>query len=194
MRDYPAALFVLLNAIRLREPGLDELLKGCLKNDRKDQEKLYRRYFGLMYHICSDFVSSRDEILSYMNDGYFKIFKSLKQFDSTRGSFESWAKRIMINACIDHKRAQEKNISMLSIDDFDTEFQHNDPHAKVAEKEIMKCLTRMPEITQRIFNLYVFKGYSHKEISENMRIAESTSRWHVMEARRALKKISHEIL
>jgi RNA polymerase sigma-70 factor (ECF subfamily) len=33
------------------------------------------------------------------------------------------------------------------------------------------------------------EGYSHKEISEELNISEGTSKWHLCEARKTLKKI-----
>jgi len=51
----------------------------------------------------------------------------------------------------------------------------------------------LPAVTQKVFSLHIFKGYSHKEIGEMLNMAESTSRWHVAEARKNLKQQAHKI-
>jgi RNA polymerase sigma-70 factor (ECF subfamily) len=39
-----------------------------------------------------------------------------------------------------------------------------------------------------VFNLYTVDGYSHKEIGEMLGINEGTSKWHLSNARKILKK------
>jgi RNA polymerase sigma-70 factor (ECF subfamily) len=43
-----------------------------------------------------------------------------------------------------------------------------------------------------VFNLYTIEGYSHQEIAAFLHITESTSRWHLTEARKRLRKIINE--
>jgi RNA polymerase sigma-70 factor (ECF subfamily) len=61
------------------------------------------------------------------------------------------------------------------------------------EEEVLYLIKKMPPVTQQVFSMHVFKGYSHKEIAEILGIAESTSRWHVSEARKNLKLQAHKI-
>jgi RNA polymerase sigma factor (sigma-70 family) len=61
------------------------------------------------------------------------------------------------------------------------------------EEEVLYLIKKMPPVTQKVFSLHIFKGYSHKEIAEMLDIAESTSRWHVAEARKNLRQQAHKI-
>ena len=94
----------------------------------------------------------------------------------------------MTNNCIDYARKQKTKIRHSNIDE-DPEAQNcstgEDP--RIAE-EVLEMMKNLPPGTRKIFSLHVFKGYSHKEISKIMNITESTSRWHVMEARKNLKQ------
>lgn len=169
-------------------------LKGCRENNRKAQEELYKHYFALMYHICKDFESERENILSLINEGFLKIFLNIASFSEEKGSFEAWAKRIMTNHCIDYKRRKENLSQTTALDDA--------PHVQnlctaapaFVEEEILFHMKKLPPTTKEIFSLHIFNGFSHKEIAEKMDIAESTSRWHVLEARKFLKKVAHKIL
>lgn len=169
-------------------------MQGCLKNNRIAQEKLYKYFFGLMYHICREFVSEKEEIISLVNEGFLKVFISIESFDEQKGNFEIWAKRVVKNNCIDHFRAKKRKPQTVPLEGNDPVAEDNPALYSIVENEVMLHLKKMPEATQRVFNLHVFKGFSHKEIADNMHIAESTSRWHVLEARRVLKKVSHKIL
>jgi RNA polymerase sigma-70 factor (ECF subfamily) len=39
-----------------------------------------------------------------------------------------------------------------------------------------------------VFNLYVFENRTHKEIAKILNITDSTSQWHLLNARRILKR------
>jgi len=43
-------------------------------------------------------------------------------------------------------------------------------------------------MTRTVFNLFVFEGYNHREISQQLDISEGTSHWHVHQARNTLQK------
>ena len=61
---------------------------------------------------------------------------------------------------------------------------------KVCIKEdILKELQKLPNKTRMVFNLYVFEGLSHREISQELDITEGTSHWHVNNARKIIKTL-----
>jgi len=55
-------------------------------------------------------------------------------------------------------------------------------------KELVKLIQGLPSMTRTVFNLFVFDGYNHKEISEQLSISEGTSHWHVHQARNLLQE------
>ena len=48
-------------------------------------------------------------------------------------------------------------------------------------------LAKLPDLTQKIFNLFAIDGYKHKEIGDYLGIPIGTSKWHVNDARKKLK-------
>jgi RNA polymerase sigma-70 factor (ECF subfamily) len=42
-------------------------------------------------------------------------------------------------------------------------------------------------VTGTVFNLYIYEGFTHKQISGQLGISEGTSKWHVSEAKKILK-------
>lgn len=81
----------------------EHLVAGCLKNDRRVQEQLYRKYANEMYAICLAYESDRDSAKDILQEAFIKVFKSMEQFDK-RGSLKGWIRRIITNTAIDFYR------------------------------------------------------------------------------------------
>ena len=56
-------------------------------------------------------------------------------------------------------------------------------------EDLLKLVESLPNSTKEVFKLYAIEGYPHKEISIKLGISEGTSKWHLSEARKKLKKI-----
>jgi RNA polymerase sigma-70 factor (ECF subfamily) len=178
----------------LRQNELRDIIDRCKRNDPIAQERLYKYYFALMYTICKGYSDNQQTIVSLVNEGFLKIFTNIKMFDFHKGHFESWAKKIITHTAIDHARSRKSGNHFVSLDDErgqQKEF-HEKPGTGV-EEEVLLLIKKMPRVTQQVFSLHVFNGYSHKEIAELLQIAESTSRWHVAEARKNLRLQAHKI-
>jgi hypothetical protein len=59
----------------------EQLINGCIKQDRRSQNELYKLYFPLMSSIALRYAPERDEALLYVNGGHYKVLKSLKTYD-----------------------------------------------------------------------------------------------------------------
>ena len=152
------------------------------------QERLYKHYFALMFSICKSYTYERQDTISLVNEGFLKIFLNLKSFDSLKGNFEGWAKKIVTNNCIDYARIQKNKTAHVPIEEEPSIENISTENKNYVEEEILQIMEKLSPTTQKVFSLHVFKGYSHKEISKTLNMAESTSRWHVMEARKNLRK------
>lgn len=180
--------------ISLRQHELDDIITACKTNNAIAQEKLYKHYFALMYTICKSFSDNQQTIIGIINEGFLKIFTNLHIFDSAKGNFEGWAKKIITNTAIDYVRSQKDKNKFIEIEAHhcDEKGLQQNPENYV-EEEVLYLIKKMPAVTQKVFSLHIFKGYSHKEIGEMLNMAESTSRWHVAEARKNLRQQAHKI-
>jgi len=78
------------------EEELHELIKGCVKQDRKCQKMLYKAFYGFAMGICLRYTNDRDEASGVLNQGFFKVFTHIDSFDTAR-PFKAWLGRIMMN-------------------------------------------------------------------------------------------------
>lgn len=185
----------------LSNKELSIYIDGCRQNDRACQKKLYSTYFGFAMSICYKYVSSKEDAIEIVNDGFLKVFKELVRyeaaFDDASASFGGWLKRIMINTAIDHFRKNKKLSLLDELTDTYEALENNSetPLQKLSYNEILKQVQTLPPGYLLVFNLYVFDGFTHKEIAEQLNIAEGTSKSNLARARTYLqKKLSGQLI
>lgn len=164
------------------------LIDRCKANDRAAQECLYKAFYADMFRICQRYTPHPHEALTVLNDAFLKIFKSIGQYDIGKGTFNAWIKTIVINTAIDFTRKQKREAYVIHIDQVheqgDEDFMLS-YHWK--REEILQHINLLPSVTKIVINLFAFDGYTHKDIAEMLNITETTSRWHLAEARKRLR-------
>lgn len=177
---------------------LETLISGCLRNERRAQEELFKLYYGKMLGVCMRYTSDRDTAEEVLQEGFIKIFDKLEAFDY-KGSFEGWIRRIMANTAIDHIRKSKKN-PLLTDNDEDFKLGTEDPIVNKEEIEFvgikaelaMEAINELSPAYRAVFNLYVLEEYTHKEIAEILGISEGTSKSNLSKAKLNLQKILKE--
>ena len=169
-----------------------EIIAGCRKKNRALQELLYKTYYSAFLKVCARYAKSMQDAEQLLNDGFLKIFTQIELFKNA-GSFAGWMQRIMVNTCIDYLRgtALKEDIIMhvhsIPAEESDISVD-NDAIENMDFKELVMVIQSLPAMTRTVFNLFVFEGFNHKEISEQLDISEGTSHWHVHQARNMLQK------
>jgi RNA polymerase sigma factor (sigma-70 family) len=163
-----------------------ELIEGCRQNNRKSQERLYKKYAGLMLGICFRYVKNRQEAEDVMMEGFMKIFKAIPNFVLS-GSFEGWMKRIMVYTAIEHYR----KLAKMPFDEFEAQDAMVDDHVidSMSARDILNLMHDMPEGYRVVFNMFAIEGYSHKEIANTLGISEGTSKSQFNRSKAYLKKL-----
>jgi RNA polymerase sigma factor (sigma-70 family) len=171
-----------------KSPALPELLAGCLRNQRRSQELLYRQFYGYAMSVCMRYTHSRDEALEVLNDGFLKVFTRLEQYD-TNQPFKGWLRRILINTAVDHYRAsvrhQHEDINEASHASADTV----DAYSQLAHEELIELIQQLSPAYRLVFNLYVIDGFSHEEIANQLMISVGASKSNLARARENLRAI-----
>lgn len=166
------------------------LIRGCLKDDRRSQEELYRRFYPAMMALCLRYVHGPADAVEVLNDAFLKIFRQLRKYDSSKAGLYTWMRKIVINTALDVLKKQSliRDIDLMPAGD-EAPAIENDAVSKFSADEILGLIGRLPVTTRLVFNLHAIDGFAHREISGMLGIAEGTSRWHLSEARRQLKSI-----
>jgi RNA polymerase sigma factor (sigma-70 family) len=175
----------------LSNEELDIILEHCRLNHRPSQEKLYKYYYADMFRLCQRYMPDPHIALSILNDAFLKAFQNIGKYQESLGNFKSWLKTIIINTAIDYLRKYKKDMRLIHIDiDMVQEKGNEDFHLNYQWKheELMQYLLQLPSVTRTVLNLFAFDGFSHKEIALQLDISETTSRWHLAEARKRLRQ------
>lgn len=77
----------------------NELIQGCLRDDRKYQEALFQRYAGKLMVVSLRYARHRMEAEDLLQDAFIRIFDHIDQFQG-KGSFEGWMRRIVVNTAL----------------------------------------------------------------------------------------------
>jgi len=167
---------------------IGELIAGCIKNDRKAQERLYKSFYESMMNLCVRYMKDEDDAKLVLNTGFLKVFNNIDKYDAKKAVLYTWIRTIIINSCLDHIKSKQNTIVTNELqEETNTAQAEAEITTKVNVNEILLLIRNLPAATQAVFNLYVVEGYSHKEIADLLKISEGTSKWHLSEARKNLK-------
>ena len=164
--------------------SLEQIIADCKKNHPKAQEQLYKLFAKKFFGVCLKYSRNYDEAQDNLQDGFIIIFKKIEQF-SGKGSFEGWAKRILINNAL----LRFKDIRFLEILDdniADVELEIDDE--TISLDYLLQIIQELPDHYRIVFSLYVLDAYSHKEISEMLKISTGTTKSNLYRARLILKE------
>lgn len=173
----------------MSQDELYELIEGCRRNDRAAQEIIYKHFYTDMFVICKRYTDHAHDALTILNDGFLKAFINISKYREDRGSFAPWLKTIIINTAIDYTRSSKRSAHIIQIDSV---FEQGDDDFQLSfnqyKEEVTEHLKLLPSVTRIVINLFAFDSYNYKEIAAMLGISESTTRWHVGEARKKLKR------
>ena len=182
-----------------KERSYSEEIDGCMRGERKYEQRLYEMFYGKMMAVCQRYTKNADQAKDILQDGFIKVFGSLDKFNKS-GSFEGWIRRIMVNTAIDHFRRAKNSYLLLGEDRSIEDFADSDAEDIRAEEEaddefsmkpadVINAMQKLTPAYRTVFNLYVFEEHTHKEIAELLGINVGTSKSNLAKAKNNLKKL-----
>ena len=170
-------------------PEIKNIINGCLKGNRRDQELLYRRHAPKLYAVCLQYSGNDEEARDILQEGFIKIFENLIHYKH-EGSFEGWMRRIMVNTALEKYRSRH---NLYRVDDIDQIPEpdaepDNEDYSGLEAVDLMEIIRELPPKYRMVFNLFAIEGYSHREISQMINISEGTSKSNLSRARIILQR------
>lgn len=175
---------------------IEQIVKGCQRNDRNSQKILYMSYYSTLLPLCARYTSNMEEARDLLHDAFLKIFEQIKKYKS-QGSFEGWLKAVVVNYAIDFYR-RKKKMRLLSADDEEnpiplkaetTETEEEQTFEQISPQQLLEAIQKLPDAYRMVFCLYYLENLSHKEIAEKLNINEGTSKSNLFKAKNKLKNI-----
>ncbi|NRF38497.1 RNA polymerase sigma factor [Pedobacter foliorum] len=175
--------------------GFEDIIAGCLKNDNKSKEMIYKSFYGYLMGVVLRYVNDRNDSEELVNDSFIKIFKGINQFSlpkdntETQKAFKGWIARISSRTAIDFLRTKKTHLYMDDISEDQQPLTQVNAVTQLNVQDILKLLSQLPETHRLIFNMYEIEGFSHDEISKMLNIPESSSRVYLTRAKNKLREL-----
>jgi RNA polymerase sigma factor (sigma-70 family) len=165
------------------------VIDACMLGERSAQFELYRLYSKAMYNVCLRMLKNATDAEDVLQNAFIDIFTKLHSFEF-QSAIGAWMKRIVINNCINFLQRKKFNF-----DEFDAQTHGKDmidtnediPMAGLSVERVQKALMQLPDGYRVVFSLYMLEGYDHEEISEVLKISESTSKSQLHRAKQKLR-------
>ena len=164
---------------------IEQLIYECTQNNTKAQEQLYRLLAPKLFAVCLKYSQNYDEAQDNLQESFLVIFDKIDQFKN-KGSFEGWAKKIVINYTLQQYR--KRKVFDIVSENFADESEIELDDEEVSLAFLTKIIQELPDRYRMVFNLYVMDDYSHKEIAEMLGITIGTSKSNLSRAKAILKE------
>lgn len=166
-----------------------DIIAGCVRNERRFQELLYREHVGAMMRMCMRHTQDEQKALGIVNEGFLRVFQKIELYSGS-GSLQGWIRKIVYHSISKHFSGSKKYREHIRLEDYD----HNSPSRSEAldglyYDDLVSMIDELPNKTAQVFKAYAIDGLTHKEIAASYGITVGTSKWHCAEARTKLKAV-----
>ena len=146
-------------------------IEGCRRSSEKSRSWIFNRYYRLMFGVCLRYVSDKDAVQDVVQEGFLKIFSNIDGYTS-KGSFEGWMRRIMVNTAIDAIRSRKATGLVLGLEESFEEIPDEAvfPIEEEEDVETFTCLSPKPQSIN--INLSP-SSISNDRIAQGQRLFES---------------------
>ena len=175
-----------------------QLARACLEGSEKAQAQLFEKYSGQMMALCLRYGKDYEQAQDMFQEGFIKVFQKLEMYEG-KGPLGAWIRRTIANNALDQIRKDKRE--KVHEDEYQVEFkfEHDletgifeEDETELTEDKLMKLVERMPTGYRTVFNMYVVEDYSHKEIADQLGIAESTSKTQYRKAKAYMRNLINE--
>jgi len=165
---------------------LEDLIQGCVRNDRTAQEKVYRLFYGRLMSLVRQYIDQQEIAEEILNNGFLRGFQKITLYNF-QGSFEGWLRKIVFRAVCDYVKTADKPGTQVALTETH-EYVSREDASRLEYDELMQMVQALPLATRSVFIMYVMEGFNHREIGEALGISAGTSKWHLSEGRRLLRE------
>ena len=181
--------------------ALELIVERIRQKDQRAMGQLYQTYVEELSSVCYRYVPAEDDAKDVLQNSFVKIFTSIQSFDyRDEASFKAWMKRIVANEALDflkrrkqlllveHEMAQQDGEPYYDLQEKDPPDDEDPQAGRLSPDALHRLISQLPDGYRMVVNLYVFEGYSHRQIAALLSISESTSASQLYHAKRLLAK------
>jgi RNA polymerase sigma-70 factor (ECF subfamily) len=175
------------------------LVSRCLRGDETAWEELVRLHTRKVYALCFRFTGSASEAQDLTQEVFLRVFRTVRTFRSSEGSFATWLSRVTRNLLIDHYRRTRQERITDSIEEQLPMLEEVGaaasarPDQTVAGREASEILQATlqklsPDLREAVI-LRDLQEMEYREIAEVLQIPEGTVKSRINRGRAELARL-----
>ncbi len=172
--------------------AIDNKLLEHASSDRASLERLIGAVWPEAYRVALGILRDRGLAEDAAQEACAALARSLPSLRSGE-RFTAWIHRIVVNEALTVARRNPRTHALDAVEKHGITFERSDA------MDLQDALAKLPTLQRAVIILHYYAGLNSGEIARSTRLPPSTVRFHLMLARRALRKAlagieSHTIL
>jgi RNA polymerase sigma-70 factor (ECF subfamily) len=166
-----------------------ELVRRAQAGDVSAFEQLFLTYQGRIYALCLRMLSEPSRAEDLTQDAFVRAWQKLATFRG-KSDFFTWLYRLAVNTVLADLRSRGRWHDRLV--DGEDSFARQPASARRSSLQAIdleRAIAELPPQARLIFVLHDIEGYRHREIASMTGLAEGTSKAHLHQARKRLRKV-----
>ncbi|MBR3743555.1 MAG: sigma-70 family RNA polymerase sigma factor [Bacteroidales bacterium] len=157
-------------------------------------EQAYKKDGAYLLSVCRRYVCDPATAQDMFQDGFVSAYLNWNKFRNRGpGSLKAWLSRIMANTCLMYLRKKDPmnqagdlaSVPLAAASDSELA----DGIAGVRDEDLYNMILELPDMERTVLNLFVFEGFSHRDIATMLGIRESTSAMRLYRAKAHLAEM-----
>lgn len=172
------------------EDARDALLVDRVRRGDADAYgELARRHLRRAFAIAWRILEHREDAEDVVQDAFLRALERLDTLKRGQ-AFRPWFQRIVVNQALNVRRSRKVRRTEPITETAPAPTRSPEAAAVDAEtrERIRSAMARLPERQRVIVLLSELEGYTSKEIAEILEVPPGTVRWHLHQARAALRE------
>lgn len=141
-----------------------------------------------MYTLLFRMLDDEDDAADALQEAFIEVFKSLPGY-AGKSSLGAWIKTIVVRCGL---AKQRKTLGLQPLEELEDDALPVQWDENLTGEYLDWAIRQLPEGYRNVFLLIEVEGYSHREVSETLRIAEGTSKSQLYQAKRQLQRLLRE--
>lgn len=179
------------DAERIEEAARDRLLvERVLRGDAAAYGELVSRHMRRAFSIAYRVVQHREDAEDVVQDAFMRALERIGTLDVER-PFRPWFHRIVVNHALNLRRSRSVRVTEALPDELaaTTSSPLRDAENAAIRDRLRDALESLPERQRTIVQLADLEELNSTEIAEILDVSAGTVRWHLHQARQALRAV-----
>lgn len=160
--------------------------KAIAAGNRALFKEVYDRNIRALYNLALRLTGATADAEDVVQEAFIRAYQKIDLF-AGRSTLSSWLYRICINVGLEHLR--RKKGSFEDLNDGNCGATEPDQKKLILKRKLENAIQKLPQGCRVVFILHEIEGFNHKEIAEQLKLAEGTSKSQLFKARAMLRRI-----